>query len=268
MESNLFLGDTLEILRTLSSESVNCCVTSPPYFGLRDYGMNGQLGLEKTPEEFVEKLVEVFREVKRVLRKDGTLWLNLGDSYNGSGGAGGDYNKGGLKEGQPKYPARRVAGSKAKDLIGIPWMVAFALRKDGWWLRQDIIWTKKNPMPEPVKDRCVKAHEYIFLLSPSRQYFFNARVNGHQQKSVWNIPVRGFRGVHFATFPIELPLRCIEAGCPENGIVLDPFMGSGTSGVAAIRLKRSFVGIELNGEYLDIARGRIDQEIAQPHLFT
>jgi len=167
-------GDCIQTMKGLPAGSVQTCVTSPPYYGLRDYGHDGQIGLEETPEAYVAKLVDVFREVRRLLRDDGTLWLNLGDSYNGSGGAGGDYGVGGLKEGQPKYPGRRVDGLKPKDLIGIPWMVAFALRADGWWLRSDIIWHKPNPMPESVTDRPTKAHEYIFLLSKSREYFYDA----------------------------------------------------------------------------------------------
>jgi DNA modification methylase len=170
----IYQGGALEVLRSLPSESVHCCVTSPPYWGLRDYGVEGQIGLEKTPEEYVSKMVEIFREVKRVLRNDGTLWLNLGDCYNGSGGAGGDYNKGGLKEGQPKYPGRKIARLKPKDLVGIPWRVALALQADGWYLRSDIIWHKPNPMPESVKDRPTKAHEYVFLLSKSQKYYYDA----------------------------------------------------------------------------------------------
>lgn len=170
----LYQADVLDALRELPAESVQCVVTSPPYYGLRDYGVEGQIGLEATPEEYVGNLVEVFREVRRVLRPDGVLWLNLGDSYNGSGGAGGDYNKGGLKEGQPRYPGRRISGLKPKDLIGIPWRVAFALQKDGWWLRSDIIWAKPNPMPESVTDRPTRAHEYVFLLAKSERYFYDA----------------------------------------------------------------------------------------------
>jgi len=161
-------------MKELGPESVQMCVTSPPYWGLRDYGHNDQLGLEETPEKYTANMVEVFRQVKRVLKDDGTLWLNLGDSYNGSGGAGGDYNKGGLKEGQPKYKGRNISTLKPKDLIGIPWRVAFALQQDGWYLRQDIIWHKPNPMPESVTDRCTKSHEYIFLLSKSEKYFYDA----------------------------------------------------------------------------------------------
>jgi len=172
--NKIYNMDCLEGLKQLPDNSINCCVTSPPYWGLRDYGVEGQIGLEKTPEEYVAKMVEVFREVKRVLRDDGTLWLNLGDCYNGSGGAGGDYNKGGLKEGQPKYPGRKIAGLKPKDLVGIPWRVAFALQTDGWYLRSDIIWHKPNAMPESVKDRPTRAHEYIFLLTKSGRYYYDA----------------------------------------------------------------------------------------------
>ena len=174
MKSNhIYQGDVLDQMKDLPDRSIQCVVTSPPYWGLRDYGNDGQLGLEETPEEYVENMVDVFREIKRVLKDDGTVWLNLGDSYNGSGGAGGDYNKGGLKEGQPKYGRKFTNNLKPKDLVGIPWRVAFALQADGWYLRQDIIWHKPNPMPESVRDRCTKSHEYIFLLSKSAKYFYN-----------------------------------------------------------------------------------------------
>lgn len=176
-----YTGDALAVLKTLPSESVHCVVTSPPYWGLRDYGVSGQIGLERTPEEYVERLVEVFREARRVLRKDGTLWLNLGDSYNGRGGAGGDYNPSGLRDGQPRYPGRKARALKPKDLVGIPWMVAFALRADGWWLRDDVIWAKGtsvgmrwgNPMPESAQDRPARAHEYVFMLAKSEQYYYD-----------------------------------------------------------------------------------------------
>ena len=170
-------------MKDLPDRSIQCVVTSPPYWGLRDYGSDGQLGLESTPEEYVENMVKVFREVKRVLKHDGTVWLNLGDSYNGSGGAGGDYNKGGLKDGQPKYKGRNISSLKPKDLVGIPWRIAFALQADGWWLRQDIVWHKPNPMPESVTDRCTKAHEYIFLLSKSAKYFYDA--DAIKEKASW-----------------------------------------------------------------------------------
>jgi DNA modification methylase len=299
LETNkIYQGDVLKVLKTFPDESIHCCVTSPPYWGLRDYGVEGQLGLESTPEEYVAKMVEVFREVKRVLRKDGTLWLNLGDSYNGSGGAGGDYSKGGLKEGQPKYPGRKVATLKPKDLVGIPWMVAFALRADGWYLRQDIIWHKPNPMPESVKDRCTKAHEYIFLLSKNRKYYYdneairepyqskkekprnkaaegynNSYVGGRwsegvrdyysagkrNKRSVWTVTTKPFKEAHFATFPPDLIEPCILAGCPAGGVVLDPFMGSGTTAVVALKHNRNYIGIELNPEYIKIAEKRISE---------
>jgi len=166
-------GDVIDCLRSLPDACVQCVVTSPPYWGLRDYGVEGQIGLEPTPEAYVEKMVEVFREVRRVLRDDGTLWLNLGDSYNGSGGAGGDYAPGGLKAGQPKYPGRRISALKPKDLVGIPWRVAFALQADGWYLRSDIIWSKPNPLPESVTDRPTKSHEYVFLLAKQARYFYD-----------------------------------------------------------------------------------------------
>lgn len=245
MNTHIFyLGNTLDVLRTLPGESVHCVVTSPPYWGLRDYGVPGQIGLEPTPEEYVEKMVEVFREVRRVLRTDGTLWLNLGDSYNGSGGAGGDYNKGGLKEGQPKYPGRKIAGLKPKDLVGIPWRVAFALQADGWWLRSDIIWAKRNCMPESVTDRPTKSHEYIFLLTKSERYFYdhvaiqeksatgtgesgkfhragpnsrNEPVAMRNKRDVWTVATQPFPGAHFAVMPEALVEPCILAGTSEAG---------------------------------------------------
>jgi len=171
--NRILQGNVLDRMKDLPDRSIQCVVTSPPYWGLRNYQVEKQLGLEKTPEEYVEKMVEVFRQVKRVLKDDGTCWLNLGDSYNGSGGAGGDYNKGGLKDGQPKYKGRNISSLKPKDLVGIPWRIAFALQADGWWLRQDIVWHKPNPMPESVQDRCTKSHEYIFLLTKSAKYYYD-----------------------------------------------------------------------------------------------
>jgi len=319
-------GDCLERMRELSDESVHCCVTSPPYWGLRDYGVKGQLGLEKTPEEYVAKLVAVFHEVRRILRKDGTLWLNIGDSYFG------------------------------KSLVGILWMLAFALRNDGWYLRQDIIWAKPNPMPESVTDRCTKSHESLFLLSKSKRYFFDyeaikepaaaasvkrwsqdiehqegshrvpGKTNGtmkavggpaswkgsefhtgktgeHQlgrasgnrthkgtteyetstseehrtkagllkiadiayetrnKRDVWTIATQPYKEAHFATFPQKLIDPCILAGCPVGGVVLDPFTGSGTTGVVALRHQRDFIGIELNPDYIAMAHARILKEV-------
>ena len=196
--NTIYQGDVIEKLKEIETGTVQCVVTSPPYWGLRDYGIDGQLGLEETPEEYVEKMVEVFREVKRVLHDTGTVWLNLGDSYNGSGGAGGDYNKGGLKDGQPKYKGRNISSLKPKDLVGIPWRVAFALQADGWYLRQDIIWHKPNPMPESVTDRCTKSHEYIFLLSKSAKYFYDADAIREKAKyyNITGMDATGYKDAH------------------------------------------------------------------------
>ncbi len=292
-------GNCLDKLKELSGQSINTCITSPPYWGLRDYGEDKQLGMEDTPEEFVNNLVEVFREVKRVLRDDGTVWLNLGDSYS-SGGRTTTTNQ--SLRGDKDYGVTRPKpskGIKPKDLIGIPWRVAFALQKDGWYLRQDIIWNKPNPMPESVKDRCTKAHEYIFLLSKSPKYYFDNEaikedakfpdgpntpksikaVDGvysknlqkiganpkRNKRSVWTVTTKPFKGAHFATFPMDLIEPCVLAGCPENGTVLDPFGGSGTTGIVASNHNRKAVLIELNTEYIEIARQRIQD---QGGLFT
>jgi DNA modification methylase len=275
----VYCGDVLEVLKTLPSESVNCCVTSPPYFGLRDYGVDGQIGLEETPGEFVERLVRVFREVHRVLRVDGTLWVNIGDSYAGSGkGRNGDgaHSAGGnqaTNKGTIAGHLRKTQGGpgvKPKDLIGIPWMLAFALRADGWYLRMDNIWHKPNPMPESVKDRPTKAHEYIFQFSKSQIYYYDADAikepsvtgNGTRNKrSVWSITVKPFKGSHFATFPPELPETCLLAGSPEGGVVLDPFSGAATTGIVAVQHGRSYVGIELNPEYVEISQRRFEREL-------
>ena len=355
--NQIIQGDVIETLRTLPEGFIHTCVTSPPYWGLRDYGVEGQIGLEETPEEYVEKMVEVFREVRRVLRDDGTLWLNLGDSYANS-------NAGGKKTPE---------GLKPKDLVGIPWRVAFALQADGWYLRSDIIWHKPNAMPESVKDRPTKAHEYIFLLSKSPKYYYDAdairepmvkgdansgaknyrRINGAEfrddstqsrkdnplgrnKRTVWTVSTKPFKGAHFAVFPPDLIEPCILAGAPEKacphcgapwvpvyrreyvggkddpnkenyktpngryevrtergfggtksnraqridilegheptcqcenndgsgrGIVLDPFFGSGTTGVVAEKHGRQWIGIELNPDYIEIARGRLGMEV-------
>lgn len=304
-EMMLLQGDCLELMKTLPDKSVQTCVTSPPYWGLRDYGVEGQLGLEKTPEEYVSKMVEIFREVKRTLKDDGTLWLNLGDSYaqGGSGGCSGkstlqgytgDHVKLGQMQGK-SLPRKAPDGLKPKDLVGIPWRVAFALQSDGWYLRQDIIWHKPNAMPESVRDRCTKSHEYIFLLSKSEKYFFDGkaikepsvgaqcgnkkqprqvpshadgtlRTNLHKikasdtrnKRSVWSVTTKPFKGAHFATYPMDLIEPCILAGSPIGGVVLDPFLGSGTTGVVAKNLNREFIGIELNEEYFNIAQKRIN----------
>ena len=296
--NKIYNEDCLTFLKQMPDQYVECCITSPPYFGLRDYGMAGQIGLEETPEAYVEKMVAVFREVRRVLKDDGTLWLNLGDSY-----AGSRYN-----------PRKFNHGVKEKDLMGIPWMVAFALRADGWYLRQDIIWHKPNPMPESVTDRCTKSHEYIFLLSKSLQYYFDAKAIAEQQqqssrerltrgwngdgdrgypngpqnhlknymgsfdsveetpltrnkRDVWTVTTKPYREAHFATYPPDLIEPCIKAGCPEGGIVLDPFMGAGTTALVAHKLNRNYIGTELNPEYCQIAEKRILPYKLQQKLF-
>jgi DNA modification methylase len=350
--NKIYEGDVLQVLKTFPDESIDCCVTSPPYWGLRDYGTatwiggdcncdhkqylgghgddsmkqvssNGtqmynykdickkcgavrqdkQIGLEKTPEEYVQTMVVIFNEVKRVLKKEGTLWLNLGDSYCGSG------SKGDLKD--PKHPEgrnglsvalnNRIEGMKPKDLVGIPWMTAFALRSAGWYLRQDIIWHKPNPMPESVTDRCTKSHEYIFLLSKSKKYYYDAdsikvpsltnddiirdrdttklnntpgrtkmgglKTNSYEyanKRDVWTINTLPYKEAHFATFPEELIIPMIKAGCPENGVVLDPFMGAGTTGLVCKKLNRNYVGIELNPKYIEIAEKRIADSDKEP----
>lgn len=317
-------GDCLASMAGLDPESVQTCVTSPPYFGLRDYGHDGQIGLEPTPDEYVARLVAVFREVRRVLRDDGTLWLNLGDSYAGSAASAEPRPGSGRADGRVDDRGQRnrngvgaVAGVKPKDLLGIPWMVAFALRADGWYLRSEIIWAKPNPMPESVRDRPTKAHEQVFLLSKSPRYFYDADAimeaaqydgpNGQQQspyaqgfgkrtpeqeaerrvkrrtvregidvngggqgsgemsypahvrnkRTVWTVPTHPFAGAHFATFPPALIEPMILAGSAEGDTVLDPFAGSGTTGLVALRHGRSFIGCELNPEYAQLARHRI-----------
>jgi DNA modification methylase len=329
----IWQSDALTALRTMPDASVHCCVTSPPYWGLRDYGEPGQLGLEATPEEYVARLVEVFREVRRVLRDDGTLWLNLGDSYNAAGREG-HGTRVGYKQGTNRASANgsdhtrpSADALKPKDLVGIPWRVAFALQADGWYLRSDIIWAKPNPMPESVTDRPTKSHEYIFLLTKSATYFYDADAiaepaiyaheakydngeNGHgggvshagqgsstrkfrktdkqrghgrrhdgfndrwdamtkaeqcsgyrNKRTVWTIATKPYPEAHFATFPPELPTLCILAGCPEDGTVLDPFAGSGTTLWVAKENGRDGVGIELNPEYCRLAAKRCSQGV-------
>ena len=321
----VLLGAALEQLRGLEAESAYTCVTSPPYYNLRDYGTPGQIGMEATPEEYIEKLVEIFREVRRVLRTDGTLWVNMGDSY--ATRSGNTRNRCGHTE------KRMPKGYKYKDMMGIPWMLAFALRADGWYLRQDIIWSKTNCMPESVRDRCTKSHEYIFLLSKSTKYYFDAeaisepiagastkrylqnlekqkgstrqpgKTNGamkaalprfggekygdsgvgenrtksgkvyvptlrRNKRDVWTVATGGFKGAHFAVFPEKLIEPCILAGCPEGGTVLDPFAGSGTTGVVAKRLRRDFVGVEINEQYQKMAGKRISATMAEFEQMT
>lgn len=295
----VIIGDAKTELAKLKDKSVNCCVTSPPYFGLRDYGVDGQLGLEETPGKYVENLVEVFREVSRVLKDDGTLWLVIGDSYAGyHGNKNAKYedapsNKNGYFENQRKSIVGH--GLKNKDLIGIPWKVAFALQEDGWYLRCDIIWNKPSCMPESVKDRPTKTHEYIFLFSKSPCYYYDheaikepakpddsvrdrdktklnntpgrrkmggLKVNNYKmrnKRSVWTVSTKPYKGAHFATFPPDLIKPCILAGCPENGIVLDCFGGSGTVGQVAKETGRDFILIELNPEYKPLIDSRINK---------
>jgi DNA modification methylase len=305
------IGDCRHLLAAMPDESVHCVVTSPPYFGLRDYGVAGQIGLEPTPDAFVAEMVGVFAEVRRVLRDDGTCWLNLGDSYSThAAGKVADPMRASTLAGKTKKTAteaNRVAASlpnsikqgglPEKNLLGIPWRVAFALQADGWYLRQDIIWSKPNPMPESVTDRCTKAHEYLFLLSKSARYFYDAdaiaeegsgrtpgNVNykydglpGHETKhgilkqanvpqdsrnkrSVWTVATQPFSEAHFATFPPDLIEPCIKAGCPKGGTVLDPFGGAGTTGLVADRLGRNAILLELNPAYAEMARRRISND--------
>lgn len=316
MTELILIGDALEKLKEIDDGTVDCCVTSPPYFNLRDYGVDGQIGIEDTPEAYVSKLVSVFQDVKRALKDDGTLWVNIGDSYNGSGKAGKhpEYQNRHTEFGKPSVHKERfglptnIKGLKPKDLIGIPWLLAFALRADGWYLRSDIVWQKPNNMPSSVKDRCTSSHEYIFMLSKQSKYYYDADaikepcVNGdptsprgsrgtktpnsgrrdkqgelgkqtytgfndryfskpplaHRNKrDVWTVTTKPYRGAHFATFPPDLIEPCILAGSREGGIVLDPFMGSGTTCMVAKKHGRGYVGIELNPAYVELAKKRI-----------
>lgn len=275
MTNVIEFGDCRETMRRWERDGIKAqmCVTSPPYFGLRDYGHDGQIGLEQTPEQYIAAMVDVFRRVRDVLADDGTLWVNIGDSW----GSGKDY-----------------PGIKQKDLIGIPWMLAFALRSDGWYLRQDVIWSKPNPMPESVRDRCTKAHEYIFLLSKAEKYFFDAeamrepavqagrvrndKIGGNKgddvhhspggqfigsetrnRRSVWSVATRPYKGAHFATFPPALIEPCILAGSRPGDIVLDPFMGSGTTAQVALEHGRAYLGCELNPDYKTLQDERINK---------
>lgn len=352
MTTTIYQADCRDILKTLESGSVQTVVTSPPYYGLRDYGVDGQIGLEKGPKEFIQEMVDLFREVRRVLRDDGTLWLNFGDSYARTGGFDTKVHENARVSNQrnstrPKKRQIAPAGIKPKDMMGIPWRVAFALQDDGWYLRQDIIWSKPNPMPESVSDRCTKSHEYIFLMTKSPRYYFDQqaieedvslntharmkqdiekqigsarahggkkhngnmkavvkgsgvgwgysnnekprtkgnvtakkslenstgsknntrfaenvclRVEKRNKRSVWEVTTQPFSGAHFATFPPKLIEPCILAGCPEGGIVLDPFFGAGTTGMVADRLGRNCIGIELNPEYVQLAHDRIAKD--------
>lgn len=266
--SQILSGDCLEVLRSLPSDHVNTCVTSPPYWGLRDYGIQGQIGAEPSIDSFIRNLVLVFREVRRVLRPDGTLWLNIGDSFTSGGRTWRDPDKKNLARGMTYRPATPV-GLKPKDLIGVPWRLAFALQADGWYLRSDIVWNKPNGLPESVKDRPSRTHEFVFLLSRSEDYYYDhaatkePAANGslRAMRSVWNINTEPLREAHFAAFPTALVSRCLLAGCPKGGIALDPFFGAGTVGLVCERMQRAFIGIELNPDYVAIARKRLGWSI-------
>lgn len=259
-DSLIIESDAVLALQKLPSESVQCIVTSPPYWGLRDYGIDGQIGLEQQLQQYINKLVAVFSEAKRVLKKDGILWLNIGDGYT-SGNRG-------YRAPDKKNPARAMSvrpntpdGLKAKDLLGIPWRLAFALQADGWYLRSDIIWNKPNAMPESVKDRPTRSHEYVFMLTKSEKYYYDntsIKENGRNKRTVWNVNTMPFAEAHFATFPTALIDPCILAATRKNDYVLDPFFGSGTVGVVCQEHNRKFVGIELNNEYVKIAQKRLN----------
>ena len=277
MKDTILFGDCRDTLKQFD-EKARCCVTSPPYYGLRDYGgEDKQIGLEQTPEEYIQEMVNVFRLVRDNLTDDGTLWLNIGDSYyNYRPGKGGlpQQTVSNTKQDLPDQCNRRankLKGLKEKDLIGIPWMLAFALRADGWYLRQDIIWSKGNPMPESVRDRCTKSHEYIFLLSKSQNYYFDVdtiKEQSRRKRSVWNVNVKPNRQAHFATYPPELITPCILAGSEENDIVLDPFMGSGTTAMVARSLGRYYIGCELHEEYNNLIQERVPVNILSTILPT
>jgi site-specific DNA-methyltransferase (adenine-specific) len=270
--STILKGDALHILHSLPSESVQCAVTSPPYWGLRDYNIEGQIGLEPTLSQFINRLVAIFNEVKRILKEDGVLWLNIGDGYT-SGNRG-------WRAPDRKNPARAMnvrpdtpEGLKPKDLLGVPWRVAFALQQDGWYLRSDIIWNKPNAMPESVKDRPTRSHEYIFLLSKSEKYYYDyesiMEMNGRgrrNRRTVWDICTQPFPASHFATFPSELIDPCVLAGSRKGDYVLDPFFGSGTVGIVCQKRGRKYIGIELHPDYFDMAVRRLSEREKQMDL--
>jgi DNA modification methylase len=301
MRDTILFGDCRETLKEFD-EKARCCVTSPPYYGLRDYGgEDKQIGLEQSPEEYIQEMVNVFRLVRDNLTDDGTLWLNIGDSYYNYKSGTGEYAKQSFSKSRQDLPmktpkrANRLKGFKDKELMGIPWMLAFALRADGWHLRQDIIWNKPNPMPESVRDRCTKSHEYIFLMTKQRDYYYNNeaikepvkkdwgtrdRTNGKyhnpgtglqphsgltksytkkNKRSVWTVNKKPYKGAHFATFPEELIKPCILAGSEKGDIILDPFMGSGTTAVVAKDLGRDYIGCELHENYGNLIQKRIGE---------
>ena len=269
MRNTILFGDCRETLSQFD-EKARMCVTSPPYYGLRDYGgEDDQIGQEQTPEEFIDELVKVFREVRNVLTDDGTLWVNIGDSYyNYRPGRGQGLAKQTVSTTKQDLPdvcprrGNRLEGLKEKDLIGIPWMFAFAMRADGWYLRQDIIWHKPNPMPESVRDRCTKAHEYMFLFSKNQNYYFDVdaiKEPTRRKRSVWNVQVRPYKGSHFAVYPPDLIEPCVLAGSEENDIVLDPFMGSGTTAMVAKSLGRDYIGCELHEDYGNLIQKRVTE---------
>ena len=307
MRNTILYGDCRDTLKQFD-EQARTCVTSPPYYGLRDYGgEENQIGQENTPEEFIDQLVSVFKEVRNVLTDDGTLWINLGDSYyNYRPGKGQSYPKQSVSKTNQDLPTQcnkrgnKLKGLKEKDLIGIPWMFAFAMRSDGWYLRQDIIWHKPNPMPESVRDRCTKSHEYIFLLSKNKKYYYDNeaikepvkqdwgtrdRTKGKYHNSgsglsphsglsksydrknkrdVWSVTNKPFKGSHFAVFPPDLITPCILAGSEKGDIILDPFMGSGTTAMVAKHLGRDYIGCELHEEYGNLIDQRVPvEEVAQ-----
>ena len=270
MRDTILFGDCRDTL-TQFDEKARCCVTSPPYYGLRNYGdEENQIGHEQTPEEYVEEMVKVFRLVRDCLTDDGTVWLNIGDSYyNYRPGKGQALSKQTLAKNDQDLPSKcarrgnKLDGLKEKDLIGIPWLLAFALRADGWYLRQDIIWNKPNPMPESVRDRCTKSHEYIFLLSKSQNYYFDVdaiKEPTRRKRSVWDITKKPYKDAHFAVFPPDLIEPCIKAGSERGDIILDPFMGSGTTAMVSKQLGRDYIGCELHEEY-----GKLIQDRLQPY---
>jgi len=262
----VIIGDAKKVLADFPDQTFQCCITSPPYWGLRDYGIEGQIGAEMDVNDYIQNLVDIFKEVKRTLRDDGTLWLNIGDSYTSGGRTWrqkDSKNKGRAMDYRPPTPE----GLKPKDLIGVPWKLAFALQADGWYLRSDIIWHKPNCQPESVKDRPTRSHEFVFLFSKiEKKYLYNYEAvmetsldgnNKKNRRTVWSINTNGFKGAHFAVFPPTLVEPCILAGSNEDSTVIDPFFGSGTVGEVCIKHKRKCVGIELKEDYAELAIRRL-----------